>query len=264
MSGEELARGELIKPVQPDLTVDFVRHGEPEYTQQEIEDASIEGQLTQEGKRQVQEAGLKLSGKIDKDKELVVFLVSPKQRAHQTAAILNEVFQQQQIPVGRTRTYQALSDIRLDHVFIGRLLSENAVDKLIEFWAKTKLPEDTEKPEEVKKRVETVVAYLERIARIITLQDNKKLRVICVGHEEIFRDLLEEGFGIGTRNHSGPGYAEDMEMGIFKSEPGKDAVLKLAFRGLEAELGFNPQSKNFYKFKIPEKSTNNNYREVED
>ncbi|OGG17980.1 hypothetical protein A3D78_05865 [Candidatus Gottesmanbacteria bacterium RIFCSPHIGHO2_02_FULL_39_14] len=247
MSGEELLQGELIKPVQPDLIVDFVRHGEPEYTQQEIDDASIEGHLTQEGRRQVHETGLKLSEQIDKEKECVVFWVSPKQRAQQTAAVLQKVFEQQQIPVERFRTHHDLSDIRLGHEFIRKLYAEDAVDELIEYWTKADLPEDAEKPEEVKKRVERVVTYLVRIAEKIRPQDNKKLRFICVGHEEIFRDLLEAGYGFGTKKHTGPEFAEVMEMKIFKSELQNDAVLKLMFRGKEAELRFNPQSRNFYK-----------------
>lgn len=251
MAGEGLTEQvvtEVMKSVYPDLRVDFVRHGEAAYTADDINQATIEGYLTEVGKRQVKDTAFRLSGEIDKEKECVVFWVSPKNRALQTAQIMEEVFVERGIPIHHSGTTQSLRDIQLDSTFIQKLFDKKAVGDLIEFWYDhaDSFP-DTESPAKVRKRVEKVITYLERIARMIKPLENKRLRFICVGHEEIFRDLLEAGYGFGTRDHSGAGNAEVMEMDIQASRPGVDAVLRLKFRDRQAELRFNPQRREFYK-----------------
>lgn len=231
----------------PDLIVDFVRHGKPEYTNEEIRSAIIEGNLTEEGVNQVKERAVELASKIDKEKEFVVFWVSPKQRAQQTAKIIFDVFRNQNIPVIKDlRTIKSLSDVKMSPAFIKDLLKNDAIGKWMEYWTESDLPEDTEKPEEVRKRVERIITYLERIARNIAPAENKKLHFICVGHEEIFRDLLEEGYGLGTKDNTGPNYGEIMSVGINKSVSGKKAKLKLDYHGQLTELDFDNKSRRFY------------------
>ncbi len=235
------------EPTQPDLRVDFVRHGKPEYTDEEIKSATIEGNLTEEGINQAKERALELASKIDKEKELVVFWVSPKQRAQQAAKIIFDTFQEQLIPVIKDlRTVKSLSDVKMSPVFIADLLKNDAIGKWMEYWTESDLPKDTEKPEEVKKRVERIITYLERIARNITPAEGRKLHFICVGHEEIFRDLLEEGYGLGTKNNTGPSYGEVMSVDINKSEHGKNARLKVEYHGQGVELEFDKENRKFY------------------
>jgi len=235
-------------PLEADLKVDFIRHGKPEYTDEEKESAKFEGRLTEEGINQIKDKALELAGQIDKEKELVVFWISPRMRAQQTAEIIYNIFQEQDIPaIKDLRTVRSLSDVRMGPNSIKDLVKNSVIGKWMEYWAESALPEDTEKPDEVKKRVERIITYLERIARKITPAENKKLHFICVGHEEIFRDLLEEGYGLGTKNSTGPSYGEVMSMDIRKSEQGQDAVLELRYKGQETELGFNKGSRKFYK-----------------
>ncbi len=234
-------------PFEADLKVDFIRHGKPRYIDEEIRSAIIEGNLTEEGIGQIKERALELAGKIDKEKELVVFWVSPKRRAQQTAEILFDVFKEQDIPVIRDlKTVKSLSDAKMTPEFIENLL-KSGVGKWMEYWTESDLPEGTETPEEVKKRVERVITYLERIARNTVSTGGKKLHFICVGHEEIFSDLLEEGYGLEIKSGAGPGHGEVMSMDIKKSEQEQDAVLKLKYRGQETELGFNKEERKFYK-----------------
>jgi len=236
------------EPAQPDLRVDFIRHGKPEYTDEERKSTKFEGILTEEGINQIKNKALELAGQIDKESELVVFWVSPRGRARQTAEILYNILQEQNIPVIKDlKTVGSLSDVKMSPDFIKDLLKNNAIGKWMEYWAESDLPEDTEKPDEVKKRVERIITYLERIARQVIPAGNKKLHFICVGHEEIFRDILEEGYGLGTKNSTGPSYGEVMSMKIRKSEQGQDAVLELRYKGQEANLGFNKESRKFFK-----------------
>lgn len=239
------------KPTQPDLKVDFVRHGKPVYTDEEIRSATIEGSLTEEGINQVKERAVELASRIDREKEFVVFWVSPKQRAQQTAKIIFDIFHEQNIPVIKDlRTVKSLSDVRMSPSFIEDLLENDAIGEWMEYWTESDLPEDIEKPEEVKKRVERIITYLERIARNITPEEGRRLHFICVGHEEIFRDLLEEGYRLGTKNNMGPSYGEVMSVGINKSEPGKNAKLKLDYHGQSTELDFDKESRRFFNSEV--------------
>ncbi|MEK7116848.1 MAG: histidine phosphatase family protein [Patescibacteria group bacterium] len=234
-------------PFETDMKVDFIRHGKPEYTDEEMRLAIVEGNLTEEGIEQVKNRALELAGKIDKEKELVVFWVSPKRRAQQTAEVLFGVFQEQGIPVIRDlKTIKSLTGVKVTPEFIENLMKMDS-GKWMEYWTVSDLPEGTETPEEVKKRVERVVAYLERIARNITPPEGKKLHFICVGHEEIFMDLLQEGYGPGVGADIGPTYGEVMSMDIKKSEQGQDAVLKLKYRNQETSLDFNKENRKFYR-----------------
>lgn len=232
----------------PDLRVDFVRHGKPEYTDEEIQSATAEGNLTEEGANQIKERAVELASRIDKEKEFVVFWVSPKRRAQQTAKIIFDIFKEKNIPIIKDlRTVRSLSDVKASPAFIEDLLKNDAIEKWMEYWTKSDLPEDTEKPEEVRKRVERIITYLERIARNIVPAENRKLHFICIGHEEIFRDLLEEGYGLGTKDNTSPNYGEIMNVDIKKSEPGKDAKLILNYHNQSAGLEFDKGIRKFYK-----------------
>jgi hypothetical protein len=109
------------------------------------------------------------------------------------------------------------------------------------------LSEDTECPTSVKHRVERLVTYFERIARTIMPSNNKKFHLFCIGHEEIFCDLLEESLGIGTENNSGPDYGENMTLNIQKSKPGNDALISVKIGEKEARLRFNREQRRFYR-----------------
>jgi broad specificity phosphatase PhoE len=86
-------------PSHYDLTVDFVRHGKPKYTQDEEVSGQLEGVLTEEGIVQAREIGSELAGKIVAEKEFVVLWSSGKNRAIQTAKIIHDVFSERGIPL---------------------------------------------------------------------------------------------------------------------------------------------------------------------
>lgn len=248
LKGSQFEKRESEMPFEADLKVDFIRHGKPQYTDKERETAKFEGNLTEEGIEQIKNKALELARRIDKEKELVVFWISPRTRAQQTVGIIYNIFQEQGIPVIRDlKTVGSLSDVRMSPNFLKDLLKSEAIGRWMEYWAESDLPEGTEKPDEVKKRVERIITYLERIARKIIPAENKKLHFICVGHEEIFRDLLEEGYGFGTKDSTGPSYGEVMSVGVRKSKQRQDAVLRLRYKDQETELKFNKESRRFYK-----------------
>jgi len=116
-----------------------------------------------------------LAAGIDKERELVVFWVSPRQRARQSAEILREVFEQQGIIVIRDiKTVKSLMDTKLSPEFLKEFSESGAIGNWMEYWTESELSENTEKPEEVKQRVQRIITYLERIARTITLTRQQK------------------------------------------------------------------------------------------
>lgn len=231
-----------------DLRVNFIRHCESEHSDEEARSARFEGRLTEKGIEQAKARALGLACEIDKTNEIIVFWTSPKGRAKQTADVIIKTFREEGICLIRDpKTMQSLADADLSPVFLEKLKENNAISNWMEYWSGSELPANTESPESVRRRVERVIAYLERIARTINSKDKRRLHFICVGHEEIFRDLLEEGLKIGTINKSGPRYGDNMVLDIVSSMHGKDASMRLSFGGETAELGFNKEKRKFYK-----------------
>ena len=110
----------------------------------------------------------------------------------------------------------------------------------MEYWTHAaKLPIGMETPVLIRKRVMRVIAGLIRLSHGVGLEKGKCIRVLCVTHEEIMRDLLEEAFGSGTILGSGPGYGESLKIEILPDMVTKTATLSLTFREKESNLLFD-------------------------
>jgi broad specificity phosphatase PhoE len=65
-----------------------------------------------------------LANRIDKNKEVVIFWVSPRKRARQTAEIFLETFQQEGVLLTRnSKSFKSLSDTQLSPAFLEALES---------------------------------------------------------------------------------------------------------------------------------------------
>ena len=236
-------------PFEADLRVDFLRHGQPSYTEEELKTAEFEGKLTKDGAEQVRKTVEKLADGIDHNRELVIIWESTKNRARQTAKIVEEVFKQKEIPVLRSSAWKSLRDIKATPEFFSQVKEAGASNKWMEYWTETEdLSVGTETPADVKRRTSRVIANLERAARTVHPEEGRKLHFIIPSHEETARDLLEEAYGTGTKAGTGPIYGETMRVDIHKSENDKDAVLELSYAGHpNAELGFEKNERKFYK-----------------
>ncbi len=151
------------EPFKADLRVDFIRHGKPKYTQEEIGSGKFEGELMPEGIEQVRSSALELARGIDKDKELVVIWTSPRKRAQQSSEIIRDIFNKEKIPIiekgwkrkekeertdeEQPRTEETLRDVKLTGEFVDEL-KKIAVADWMEYWAKAEeLPKGIEKPD---------------------------------------------------------------------------------------------------------------------
>lgn len=239
-------------PFRADLRVDFIRHGQPKYTKEEMKSANFEGELTKEGVEQIKKQIEELIKGINKQKEVVVIWTSPKNRAKQSSEVIRQMLSEKGIDrivdkASGANVKASLSDVKISKDFMEEAIKDNIDFKnWMVYWSEMdNLPEGTESAEDVKKRVQRVVTYLERIARNVQLGEEKRLHFICVGHEELVRDLLEESFGMGTKEGEGPGYAEVVRMDITKSDKNKNAILDLSYRNKKSKLSFDKSTREF-------------------
>jgi len=243
-------------PFEADLRVDFIRHGKPVYTQEELKTGQPEGTLTPEDRKELKIQMKKLASGIDKEKELVVIWSSPRRRSRQTAEVVREVFEEEGISIlekqksgEKLRIKKSLRDVDMTAEAAQQVL-EGKIPSGMASWLEGKFPKGVETPEEFRERFMRIITYLERIARTVHLPEGKKLHFICAVHGETIGDLLETAYGIDVRKDSAPTFGEVTRVDIHKSEPGKDAVLDLSYEGYpKAKLGFDKEKRKLYKLK---------------
>ncbi|MCK5475521.1 MAG: histidine phosphatase family protein [Candidatus Pacebacteria bacterium] len=257
---DTIENGRENEPFSADSRVDFVRHGKPEYTEEEIETGKYEGELNDESKENVRRSAENFARNINKEKEIIVFLTSPRNRAKETAEIYKDVFEKEEIFIYEEMITKAtlLRNTELNADFLDN--QEEAVnsgeiswDDWMEFWVdeseKEKLSEGVESPDEVRERVGKFIGLLKDSDILIRPPKNKKVHYICIGHEEIVRDLLEEGYDTGIAKGTNLDYGEKLRMDIYKSQSNKNASLKLEYKSNESTLDFDATEKKFEKHK---------------
>ena len=219
-----------------------MRHGKPVYSEEESKSGKFEGTLTEIGKKELEEAMNKLAENISGD-ELVVVLSSPRKRAVESAEIALKMLKEKGINVFPSlKIKNSLKDIQMTPEFVENLKDFEGF--WMEYWAKKNLPEEVEKPEDVKKRAQRVITYLNRVAKLKNL--TQKIRFVLFGHEEGVRDLLMEAFGIDTEKGEGPNYAENVSVNFFNVEENM-SKLQVSYRDKKGVLDFNPKTRNFKK-----------------
>jgi broad specificity phosphatase PhoE len=240
---------------EPDLSVDYIRHGLPTYSPAEYKSLDFQGKIKEKDKGMVVDAAKELAETIDPGKELVVIWETPKQRGRETSAIFQNVLQKKGIPVletgrGKSTSFASLSDVGLSPELVEYLTSDG-LDNWQSKWAAIKEPlgEGAETPADVRKRSMRALANIERAARLVNPEGGKKLRFLVFGHEESVRDLLETSLGVGTDKGSGPGYAErvhvDIKGGI--PEENEPARLRVTYRNRTSEIGFDIKKRQLVK-----------------
>ncbi|MFA5987173.1 MAG: histidine phosphatase family protein [Candidatus Paceibacterota bacterium] len=243
------------------VELDYVRHEKPEYTKEERMKGEYGGTLTEESRTKARDHAEILAASIDKDNELVIFWTSPKSRARQTCDIYKQVFQEKGIEVRENDEFQQTKESMRDVITKDGSMGEIA-EKMkaagkewgewMEYWTESsKLPKGAETSGDLAKRSARVIAYLERVARTVAPNTDKKLHFVCIGHEEGVRDLLEASLGQGTKKGTGPTYGEGVHAEIKaagRSESGEfvsPAEIKVSFRGKEGETKFDPKTRSF-------------------
>ncbi len=241
----KLERGrEILR--KSDVEVDFIRHGEAFYDEDELDRGELEGELTPLGVEQIKNLGDRLAKEIDKNKEIVIIWTSPKKRAVQSSFILEERMKAAGVEVYRLRIKKPLRDTDLSNELIENLSNEKV--EWIDFWTKNEeYPTGMEKLEGVSSRTGRIISCLNRIVRNISNIKGKKMRFLCVGHEENIGGVI--GCGIdGETPFVETDNAELVRIYFNKAEKGKDIKLDIDFKNQKITVGFDEERKRFYKF----------------
>lgn len=248
---------EIIQSQQPDLVVDFVRHGEAEYSEEEYERGDLSGKLTDKGQSQTRESAKNLSLEIDPD-ELVVIWSSPKDRANETALIYQRVLKDNEKDVFVSPNQTVIQRDYLRDLAATKdgydAMADDFVSKhgedyslWMKYWLENELPKGVETPAMVGERLRKGISALENLAHFSKVKGGKRLHLLIITHEEVVERLLQVGFNWGISDSSGIKNAERLRMNIFKSELGNPAKLGLQFRNQISELSFDPQTKDIQK-----------------
>lgn len=253
---KEYAETDEKEPFCADIRVDFKRHRKPVYTEEENKTGNFEGELDLMEQKKAEEDALELVREIDKEKELVIILSSTKRRAFQTAEAYKDVFEKRGIEIyaGIVIMTNLLKDVSITSDFLKEFKEEIKEGKAsyrewMDWWVRKgeNLPENVDKPKDVRSRVEKLIGYFEKIEKEIYLPQNHRLHFICFGHEETMRDILEEGYGIGTKVGESPDYGEGLRVDMRKSTSEKDAILNLSYKGKSSNISFDRKEGKIYK-----------------
>lgn len=220
--------GQEKEKFEPQIIFDFIRHGQTEYgellrqkveelgykwedvlptsrtTKEEIESpADLEGRLTIEGKKQLEEAAQILVEKIDKDKENIMILFGPRFRTVDSSKILLEELERAGIDIRKARQHQDLIDMKKHWLAILEFVKTKApdVEKVFPYWLNMSEQEihgaDLENLEDIGKRMDHFVELIKRYARKYNKQlglEDKTLRVVAITHDtNIMSALKKEG-----------------------------------------------------------------------
>jgi broad specificity phosphatase PhoE len=231
--------GQEKEKFEPQIIFDFIRHGQAEYgellkqkvqelgyewknilptsrtTNEEIESpADLEGRVTAEGKKQLEEAVKILVEKIDKDQENIMVLFGPRFRTVDSSKTVLEELEQGGVDVRKAREHKDLIDMKKHWLAILEFVKTKApeAEKVFHYWLNMSEQEiheaDLESLEDIGRRMDHFVQLIKRYARMYKNQlglENKKLRVIAVTHDtNIMSALKKEGVPPG-------------EMGIIKN-----------------------------------------------
>lgn len=254
----EPLKNELLNLGQPDIVVDFVRHGKAEYSEEPWESTTFEGALTSEGRDQAENAAQTLVSRMNKDKELLVLWTSPKKRALETVAIMLPVFYQNGILPHELSVRTLLQDVQLDISQLREYLESDFGKTAIEQWLVSKnLPKGNETPEQLTHRTNSVLFYLDKAARVVQPSGGKRLRFVLIGHEETAINILQFAFREEPTSKLSPKNGEILELGIYQSVPKElNTRVVVNYRDyLDGVIYFDPVSRELSNSKEYEKTS---------
>lgn len=266
---------------EKDIVVTVMRHGESEYKDFQnvlksgiARDKSLLPDLSEKGVENISRRAHELLDGIDKENEIVIIWTSPELRAIGTSKIIEDVLRENGVmviknseisslaeahatPVGKMKLapqkihkYFDLSGLTEDQakeIEEAKATMENPDIPFGEAWrsyAGTEKFEDVETKEASKKRFNRVINGLFLLKKIMKPKDpTKRLRFVCIVHEDLPDELLESAFEKGLINHKGLGNGESIELTI-KSSKDRDLV-NAEHQGETRELVFDREKREF-------------------
>lgn len=218
------------KPHANEVVVDFLRHGETNYT-------DVGRDLTEKGESQITEAARQIVETIDPEKDIVVLWSSPAPRAQGSEEILKELLTEKGIEIHKESEIPSLRNFdQKDKEFVSKMWPElRAQGKSPEeaFARDPIFQEESDKFEsqpEVRERANRVFNWIRYMTEHADLQ-GKRLRIIGVSHSEILNPVMEDIFGYKIEEGKGVKNGEDLRVSFDYDRASHATDISAQFRG---------------------------------
>ncbi len=235
---------EKSEGIPSSIKVFLVRHGETRYLEHSGQLTEEDIDLTDQGVEQIKASAQKILERIDKEKDIVWVIHSPRKRAKHSADIIKELFKQEGIEVWedpKNREEQSrVSSVNLrndDGSFIhpgengyeekwANLLetigSITAVDggNAMQAWKSGKADEQMEDYASVSKRANQQLKFFLKLAHLVQPKVDKNIVLIEIKHEEtldpLYSVVSSEKWSAATDN--GPKKGELVQLEVSTSD----------------------------------------------
>ena len=230
MEKEAQLSGKEGEPHNNEVVVDFIRHGETNYT-------DVGRDLTEKGESQITEAARRIVETIDPERDIVVLWSSPAPRAQGSEEILKELLAEKGIEIRKESEIPSLRNFdQKDREFVSKMWPE--------LKAQGKSPEEAfsqdpifqqesdkfESQPEVRERANRVFNWIRYMAEHADLQ-GKRLRIIGVSHSEILNPVMEDIFGPKIEEGKGVQNGEDLRVSFDYDRTSRTTNISAEFRG---------------------------------
>jgi len=231
------------------ITFNLVRHGQAGYEEDakkpETKKSAIqfEGGITLDGKEQIKGAAKEIIKRIiDKEKELVILLRSPRNRAGESLDILKMILEKNRINVyPKVEINENLADATLTQEFLDEFEEQKKQDKdltWMNFWKKESGNfENVESTEDFMKRMQAFIFRFQQFSRKAEIPEDIKIRFVCLTHEEEIKNIAEHcGIKVDVVKNG-----EIMEMNIIPTNNEYEAPIIQTKVGNEETKRFSDQ-----------------------
>ncbi len=232
------------EPEHNEVEVDFLRHGEPNYS-------SESNGLTPEGEVQIRDNAEKIIEKIDPSKEKVVLWSSLAKRAQASEGIIKEVLVKKGIEIDRDSKISSIRNFRVkDWDFVRNLFGNEAKEKGISpeilYTQQGRDKDDKlEVQEDVKKRADRTFNFIRYFAENANLE-GKKLHIIGVSHSEFVGPIIEDIFGPDMGGENYIKYGEGLNIKFDYNPQTKEMAISAEFRGQKVDnIVFDKEKRKF-------------------
>lgn len=231
------------------ITFNLVRHGQAGYEEDvkkpETKKCAIqfEGEITLDGKEQIKGAAKEIIKQIiNKEKELVILLRSPRNRAGESLDILKMILEKSRINVyPKVEIDENLADATLTQEFLDEFEEQKKQDKdliWMNFWKKESGKfKNVESAEDFTKRMQALISGFQQFSLKAEIPEDKKIRFICLTHEEEIKNIAEHcGIKVDAVKNG-----EIMEMNIIPAGNEDEALIIRTKVGNEETERFSDQ-----------------------
>lgn len=215
------------KTQKTEVRVDFVRHGETNYTENNYEKdkvnlVKIPMDLTEAGIQQIYRVGTEIADGIDPQKEVVILWSSPAWRAQGSESIIENILKERGIEIYRKSKIKSMSPLNKH--------SDNP---------------EVNADEIMRKNTGTVFNWIRYMAENAEKM-HKKLHIIGVAHHEFLNLIREDIFPFDVPKGQGFQKGESISIKFIFDKEKDELLISVSMRGFEVnDITFDKKTRKF-------------------